>query len=176
MAQARSMVNAMNSLRSRPAASVAAAVAAFVVLCPAAPALGRDIVSYAFVQDDATLRIRGSTFRLFGTYVPDRSRQCTTTVRPVRCGLTRAAKALDFRIQGFVRCTPVRTAADGVIEAYCATGGGARKDEVDLGLYLIERGLALATPDAPFAYQAAEKIARANQMGVWGFQVDVIKP
>ena len=44
-----------------------------------------------------------------------------------------------------------------------------------LGAYLIGEGLALALPNAPFAYHAEEKIARANGRGVWGFQVDSIR-
>jgi endonuclease YncB( thermonuclease family) len=41
-----------------------------------------------------------------------------------------------------------------------------------LGAYLIREGLALAGPDAPFEYQALERIAQTNGFGVWSFQAD----
>ena len=41
---------------------------------------------------------------------------------------------------------------------------------VDLGANLISAGMALAGPNAPFEYQALERIARATHQGIWSFQ------
>lgn len=124
-----------------------------------------DISSYAIVQDDGSLRVQGRTIRLYGIYIPPTDEACRFNVRPVQCG-SRAALALEFRIQGFVRCTPKGRDADGTLLALCRTEGE------DLSAYLLERGWALALPDAPFEYQALERIARNRGLGVWGFPID----
>lgn len=123
------------------------------------------VSSYAFVNDDGSLRIKGRTYRLHGIYVPPTGQSCRSFERPVECG-TRAALALDFKIQGFVRCEPRRRNEDDTISAYCTTDGE------DLAAYLLERGWALALPEAPFEYQALEKIARHRGLGVWGLPVE----
>lgn len=129
----------------------------------------REIVSYAFVQDDATLKVRGKIIHLYGIHVPETERTCRTFIRPVQCA-SRAALALDFKIgAGFVRCETVHTNADGSLTAVC------HADEEDLSAYLISRGWAVALPDAPFEYKTLEKIARNKGLGVWGFQADVIR-
>lgn len=124
-----------------------------------------DISSYAFVQDDGNLRVQGREIRLYGIYIPPTEEACRFNVRPVQCG-SRAALALEFRIDGFVRCTPTGRDADGTLVARCRTDGE------DLSAYLLERGWALALPEAPFEYQALERIARHRGVGVWGFPVD----
>lgn len=134
-----------------------------------------DITSYAIVRDDATLEVQGRTINLFGIYVPETERGCLTEIRPVRCG-SRAVRALELKIQGFVRCVPKARNRDGSLDAICyAQGDGSILDEpVDLGAFLIEEGLAVALPDAPFRYQTLERIARARKRGIWGFQIDRI--
>lgn len=135
----------------------------------------REIVSYAIVQNDGSLRVQGKTIRLFGTYIPDTSRICRRDFRPAICG-TRAANALETKIQGFVRCTPVAQLRDRSLSAICTVEEGSILDPpVDLGAWLIELGLAVATPDAPFEYGVLERLARTNRRGVWGFQVDGIR-
>jgi endonuclease YncB( thermonuclease family) len=78
--------------------------------------------------------------------------------------------ALESKIQGFVSCRPVLRYRDRSIDAICRT----RLQGEDLGGWLLSQGWALALPGAPFAYHALERIARARQRGVWGFQVDSI--
>jgi endonuclease YncB( thermonuclease family) len=62
--------------------------------------------------------------------------------------------------------------SDGSISAICWTGRGSFNEGDDLSAYLISNGLALAGPDAPFEYQALERIAQNTNQGVWGFQAD----
>ncbi|HJV82041.1 thermonuclease family protein [Noviherbaspirillum sp.] len=129
---------------------------------PAAP----EISSFAFVQDDGSLVIDGHMIRLYGIYIPPTERTCYTFIRPTPCG-TRAALALDFKISGdFVHCTERAVNADGSITASCTTG------EEDLSEWMLQRGWALALPDAPFHYTAMERIARAKGIGVWGIPLD----
>ncbi len=149
-------------------------------LVVAAIAFGQDVVaapaiqSYAIVQDDATLRVRGKTIRLYGVYIADRRPFCGRTYRPARCQ-TRAAVALASRIQGFVRCVPQVQYRDRSIGAFCTVNGtGTPNQQIDLGAYLIEQGWAVALPHAPFAYHTLQEIAKVNRRGVWGFQADQI--
>ena len=144
-----------------------------IVGLPGAPHAS-EITSYAIVRDDGSLRVQGRIFRLFGAYIPDTSRVCRSNFRPVKCG-TRASTALEIKIQGFVSCDPKVQLRDGSIGAFCYVRGDSTLDPpVDLGAFLIEQGLAVATPDAPFEYGVLEKIARTNRRGIWGFQVDSI--
>jgi endonuclease YncB( thermonuclease family) len=137
-------------------------------------AAAADIHSYAIVQDDATLRVRGQTIRLYGVHVADTRPFCDSTFRPTRCQ-TRAAVALASRIQGFVRCVPQVRYDDRSIGAFCSVRGtGTPSRQIDLGAWLIEQGWAVAMPQAPFAYHTLEEIAKANGRGVWGFQADQI--
>ncbi|MDX1513911.1 MAG: nuclease-like protein [Gammaproteobacteria bacterium] len=144
-----------------------APVAAALLLLSAELRAVSEVSSYALVHDDATLQVAGRQIRLSGVYLPDTGRVCGTHFRPVRCG-SRAAQALRFKIRGFVSCSLTGKYADGSYAAYC------RVEDEDLGLYLIDRGWALAAPQAPFPYHAHERIARQRGMGVWGFQVDTV--
>lgn len=126
---------------------------------PAAARTG-EIVSYAFVQDDATLEIRGKTIRLFGIHILRTERTCRTFIRPIQCG-PRAALALEFKIGAkFVHRDPVQRHEDRSITAVC------RVDDEDLSAYLLERGWAVALPHAPIEYQTLERIARRRNLGI----------
>jgi endonuclease YncB( thermonuclease family) len=150
----------------------AALLLAGIVL--ARDAAAADIESYAIVQDDATLRVRGKTIRLYGVHIADTRPFCDSTFRPARCQ-TRAAVALASRIQGFVRCVPQVEYNDRSIGAFCSVRGtGTPSQVIDLGAYLIEQGWAVALPQAPFAYHTLQEIAKVNGRGVWGFQADQI--
>ncbi len=141
-----------------------------------APKAVADIVSYAIVKGDGTLQVRNRTIRLHGIYIPHTDRKsCRTFIRPIRCA-SRAALALDFKIGShFVHCKPVVKYRDRSVSAVCYVGRTFHSDGEELGAYLIEHGLALAAPGAPFEYLALERIARAQNRGVWGFIVDSIR-
>lgn len=133
-----------------------------------------EIRSYAIVQDNGTLRVQGKTIRLFGIYMPSTERGCRSDFRPPLCG-SRAVRTLEILIQGFVRCQPQVRHGDRSISAICYVEAGSVRDPpVDLGARLIELGLAVARPEAPFEYHTLERIAKVNRRGVWGFQVDQI--
>ena len=148
------------------------AVLALAALLLGGAAHAAEIHSYAIVQDDASLRVQGKTIRLHGIYLPPGVQGCRSDFRPPVCG-SRAARALEVLIRGFVRCLPQARYFDRSISAFCYTNASSMSQPpIDLGARLIEEGLALAGPAAPFEYQALERIARANRRGVWGFQVD----
>jgi hypothetical protein len=130
-----------------------------------------ELHSYAIVQDDGSLLIKRKRVHLYGIYLADGTRQCRPNIRPVRCA-SRSVLALDFKVQGFVHCYPQTENEDGSLNAICYVDRSKFSEGVDLAAYLIERGWALALPHAPFEYHALERIARHNNRGVWGFQVD----
>jgi len=150
--------------------SLIAALALSLVSLPlATTASAADISGYAFVQDDGSLRISGRTYRLFGIYIPPTAQSCRRFERPVTCA-PQAALALDFKIGAeFVHCEPRSKNEDGSDVALCRAG------DTDLSVYLLERGWALALPDAPFEYAALEKIARHKGIGVWGLAVERVR-
>lgn len=138
-----------------------------LLLIPLASHGVSEVTSYALIRNDATLEVAGRHLRLYGIYIPQTSRFCESRIQPARCG-SRAARALRFKVQGFVSCRLGGKYSDGSTAAYC------QNDEQDLGAYLIERGWAVALPSAPFAYHVSERIARHRGFGVWGFTVDGI--
>lgn len=142
---------------------------------PAARAAGADIVGAAAVLSDGSLRVNSSRVRLYGIYIPPSGQRCATFISPARCG-SRAALALDNRIQGFVFCHSVHGNSDGSVSAVCFNRRTFYDAGEDLALFLVSRGLALALPGAPFEYVAFERVAQTRQLGIWGFAVDAISP
>ena len=137
-------------------------------------AAARELHSYASVLDDASLSIEGKRVHLYGVYLPDAGRDCRTSIRPVRCG-SRAALALEFKIQGFVHCFPKSKNPDNSLNGVCYVDRGRFDEGQDLAAYLLEKGWALALPNAPFEYHALERIARHKGRGIWGSTVDSIR-
>jgi hypothetical protein len=134
---------------------------------------GDSIVGLAIVQEDGSLLIKNRVLTLFGIYLPPTERQCRDWETPTRCAV-RGVLALDFKVRGFVTCFPRAEDSEGRIQAICYTDRTGLDPGEDLGAYLIQQGWALALPNAPFEYQAMERIARARGLGVWGYTVDSI--
>ena len=144
-------------------------------LVAASAVIAREISSWAIVNDDASLRIDGKTVHLYGIHIPETSRTCNMNIRPPVCG-SRAAVALDFRVDGFVRCDLLQRRPDRSHVGWCRVDASRFDEGEDLSAYLLERGWAVALPDAPIEYQTLEKIARNRGVGVWGIPVDSVLP
>lgn len=142
-----------------------------LALLPSGWALGDELVGLAIVRNDGSLLIQERVVRLHGIYIPPTQRQCRDWIRPVRCD-DRAVLALDFKVRGFIHCFPQFEHPDGSLSAVCYVDRTAFDPGEDLAAYLIERGWALALPNAPFEYHALEKIAANRELGVWGWPVD----
>lgn len=140
----------------------------------ATPVFAYEISSSAQVNDDGSLRIKGKTIQLYGIHVPRTDRSCANYRLPPVCS-SRAALALDFKIDGFVRCDIVGETDEGELIGHCRVNYSKFNEGDDLSAYLLEKGWAVALPDAPFEYQTLEKIAQSRQFGVWGIPVDRIK-
>ncbi len=149
-----------------------------VIMLPAlspTPVNAREISSYAFVNDDGTLRIKRKTIHLYGIHMPKTSQNCRTSQIPPVCG-SRAAIALEFKIRSFVRCEIIEENSDGSLTGWCRVNASHLDEGEDLSAYLLERGWAVALPNAPVEYQALEKIAYRRGVGIWGIQIDSAIP
>ncbi len=131
----------------------------------------REISSYAFVNNDGTLRIKRKTIHLHGIYIPETNETCRTNQRPAVCG-SRAALALEFKIQGFVRCEILGENPDRSLVGSCRVNYSRFDEGEDLSAYLLKYGWAVALPDAPFEYRAMERIAQSRGQGIWGIPID----
>jgi endonuclease YncB( thermonuclease family) len=150
-----------------------ARVALVCIALAASPLFAYEISSSAIVNEDGTLRINGKTIHLYGIHIPRTNRTCTSNRLPTVCG-SRASVALDFKIDGFVRCEIMSELDDGSVVGWCRVKVSKFNEGEDLSAYLLEQGWAVALPDAPFEYQTLEKIAQSRQFGVWGIPVDRI--
>ncbi len=122
----------------------------------------REFSGNPFVDPSGTVRVDGETVHLFGIYLPPTERTCYEFERPMPCG-SRAALALEFHIGvEFLHCQEKQRYNDGSVSALCRVRGE------DLSAWLLQKGWALALPEAPFEYHALEKIARSKGVGVWG--------
>lgn len=138
----------------------------FSLLNPLPMLSAKDIVSYAIVQDDGSLKVSRKKIWLDGIYIPLTDRTCRTYIQPIRCG-PRAVLALDFKIGPyFVNCEVKSENPDGSINAVCKVKGE------DLAAWMLSQGWAVARPDAPFEYAVLEKIACHQGRGIWGRIID----
>jgi endonuclease YncB( thermonuclease family) len=157
---------------SKKSGQVATLISVIALLwCGASSAT--EISSYAGINADASLRIKGKTIHLYGIHIPDTVKTCSRNKRPPVCG-SRAFVALDFKIDGFVRCQIVNRNQDGSLVGWCRVKASHFNEGEDLSAYLLQKGWAVALPDASIEYQTLEKIARSRQFGVWGTTVDSI--
>ena len=132
----------------------------------AVPGQAWELSSYAFINDDGSIRIRGKTIRLYGIIIPPTDETCQSFILPVRCG-SRAALALDFKIgANFVHCEVLGENPDRTLSGIC------RVDDEDLAVYLLQQGWAAAGPEGPPEYAVLERIARQRGVGVWGIPID----
>ena len=154
--------------------SLAAILITFTAVLAAPPAFAREFSSYAMVQEDGSLQVGRYKVNLDGIYIPPTGRHCRTFVRPIFCG-SRAALALELKIQGFVYCQGRSTNPDRSLNATCFVDRTHFSEGEDLAAYLIRWGWAVALPDAPFEYQVLEKIAREQSRGMWGFVGDKVR-
>lgn len=149
--------------------AIAAIIAAALVFFLLPRSASQEFSSFASVYEDGSLNVGGRRVFLYGIYVPPTAQSCQFAVRPVECG-SRAQLALNFLIEGeFVHCIPRAIHQDGSMTASCWVPGA------DLSEWMLQRGWAMALPDAPFAYVAMERIAQTRGIGIWGIPVDIIR-
>lgn len=125
--------------------------------------------SFAVVNDDASLMVRGKRVQLHGLYVPHTKESCIDSVAS-DCR-TRAGAALRGKLRGFVDCRIQYALSRDDLVGQCFQGRSTFDEGTDLGAWLIAEGWALASQDAPFEYQALERLASHQGKGIWGRSV-----
>ena len=135
------------------------------------PVFAENLTSFAFINEDGTIRIKKKTIHLYGIHIPKTTINCRSRQQPSVCG-QRAALALEFKIKSFVRCEIMNENPNGSLTGLCFVNYSNSKEGDDLSAYLLERGWAAALPDAPIEYQTLERIAQSRGMGVWSIAID----
>ena len=107
------------------------------------PAQTPIISGVPFVVDGDTIVVNEIHIRLFGIDAPESAQRCTDQDGDdYRCGLL-ATSLLEEEIAGrSVDCTPIDTDHYGRTVAICAVGN------IDLGRFMVERGMAVDEDDA----------------------------
>jgi endonuclease YncB( thermonuclease family) len=158
----------------KPAPCSVSAVLVFAAVVGFAAALhAAELHSYARVNEDGSLRVGNTLVHLYGIHIPGTGRSCQTYRSPPVCG-SRAALALNFIIQGFVRCEIVGHDDYGDKIGWCRVDTTGHQPGTDLSAYLLEKGWAVALPIAGVEYKTLEDIARARGLGIWGTPADAV--
>lgn len=133
------------------------------------PAQTPIISGVPFVVDGDTIVVNEIHIRLFGIDAPESAQICSDQDGDdYRCGLL-ATSLLEEEIAGrSVDCTPIDTDHYGRTVAICAVGN------IDLGRFMVERGLAVDENDsvegfydAAGRYAAAQIEAKSAKRGIW---------
>ena len=134
-----------------------------LLLAAAPSAVARDLVGRGSIVDGDTLDLHDQRIRLWGIDAPESAQLCRGRDRKPYCCGALAANTLDAFTRGkTIRCMPVDGDRYGRVVARCAAGG------VDLGQFMVSRGLALEEPQYSHGHYAADQVAaRRAGRGVW---------
>ena len=133
------------------------------------PAQTPIISGVPFVVDGDTIVVNEIHIRLFGIDAPESAQICSDQDGDdYRCGLL-ATSLLEEEIAGrSVDCTPIDTDHYGRTVAICAVGN------IDLGRFMVERGMAVDEDDAVEGYYdaagryaAGQLEAKSAKRGIW---------
>lgn len=135
-------------------------IAAMVTACPAV-VQAQSISGVAKAVDGDTLEFSGTRVRLLGIDAPELKQICSKDTGEWACG-TDAMAALAQMIDGAeIVCSGSETDVYGRLMAIC------RRDGLDLGLAMIEAGLATSLPNGGSEYAAAESLRKTHRVGLW---------
>lgn len=145
-------------------ARLCAASLAIIVLWLAAAALAEPITGKPEVIDGDTIKINGTTIRLWGIDAPEGRQECPRRGKPWRPGpeATEALRGLLARPGGLI-CEPRgRRDRNGRTVAMCRVG------EQEIGEAMVRAGMAWDySAYSGGHYQNLEEEARAPKRGVW---------
>ena len=115
------------------------------------------------VFDGDTIQLGNEVYNLFGIDAPELGQLCDANGNVQRCGLTAAYQLRKMLSLGkpSLQCQRIGVTGPTVV-ASCAIG------ERDVSLDMLQSGYAVARPDAPPNYVAAEAAAKEAGLGIWG--------
>ena len=112
------------------------------------------------VIDGDTLVVEGRLVQLAGIDAPELGQRCFNDGKPWRCGLQAALALRKLTAFGEVVCEKEASKPDSP-QANCRVG------DKDLAVTLLHQGYAVALPEAPARFQAAQHSAREAKFGIW---------
>lgn len=146
-------------------AATSAVVLGVTWLLPQAASVTTSESAEVRVFDGDTIQLGNDVYNLIGIDAPELGQVCDANGNIQRCGLNSAyqlRKMLDFG-KDSLKCQPLdQQGAGSTPLASCAVG------EQDVSLSILQSGHAVAAPDAPPNYLAAEVQAKDAQLGIWG--------
>jgi endonuclease YncB( thermonuclease family) len=126
-----------------------------------AAALEQQVHGTARAIDGDTLDFSGVRVRLFGIDAPEAKQDCQRNNQTWNCG-AEATKILAELIEGkTIKCKGTDTDVYGRLVATCY------RDGLDLGLTMIESGLAVTLTNSPEQYAVAENLRKTHKIGIW---------
>ena len=121
----------------------------------------QDLVGRASVIDGDTIEIHGQRIRLHGIDAPESGQFCDKDGKQYRCG-QRAALALSDKIgRATIRCEQRDIDRYKRIVAVCRLG------DVDLNVWMVHQGWAMAYRQYSLDYVSDEGAAQAAKAGIW---------
>lgn len=134
-----------------------------ILLFLLSPALAhaQEISGPATAIDGDSLDLSGIIVRLHGVDAPEHKQSCTRGGAGWACGKDAAAKLASLVNGKSVSCSQRDLDNYDRIVASCRAGN------VDLGLSMVDAGLAVALPHFTDRYVSAEARARAARVGLW---------
>lgn len=128
----------------------------------AAPVAAKDSFKVG-VFDGDSVQLGNDVYQLVGIDAPELGQLCDANGTTQRCGLTAAYQLRKMLSLGNPSLKCQRLEASGpTMVASCAIG------ERDISLDMIKNGYAVAKPDAPPNYVAAQAKAKEAGLGIWG--------
>ena len=128
------------------------------------PAYAQDLTGKPVVIDGNTIEIAGQSIRLFGIRAPGRGETCGSGDAAWPCGSNAGFALARIIGSNWVTCLEKHRTAGGVSSVCHAAGARGP----DINARMIADGWARSARDAPPAYLAHERRARAEAKGVWG--------
>ena len=141
-----------------------AALMVWVASAAPHPGLAQEIAGRPQVIDAGVLDFSGRRVRLHGIDAPDLNQTCRLSGQSWTCGRDARWAAINRIHPHWVTCDVRGRGPAGAELAVCYLAGFGQHE---LNVWLVAQGWALAAPDAPEAYAAAQASAEAAGRGLW---------
>ena len=160
------------ALGCAPGRAFGAVLALLVASAGPRPGLAQEIAGRPQVIDAGTLDFSGRRVRLHGIDAPDLTQTCRLAGQAAgqvagqawTCGRDARWAAINRIHPHWVSCDARGRDPQGTELAVCYLAGFGQHE---LNVWLVAQGWALAAPDAPPAYAAAQATAEAAGKGLW---------
>ncbi|MXO57783.1 thermonuclease family protein [Pontixanthobacter gangjinensis] len=143
-------------------------ILAVLILTASGPAVATESVisGTATAADGDTLNFSGASVRLLGIDAPELKQSCIRDSQDWQCGREAAAMLAQLIEGQNLKCQSRGADEFGNLLASCTSG------DLDLGLTMVEAGLAVALASGGHQYAAAEALRKTHRIGIWSSQFD----